>query len=137
MRVAKSGPAIAVVQFLRTLTCRPPRLETQEALDFVASHAIAALVGPTTGCVFDAGTRNSLRNDVGKLADLVIFFCVSDVEGLIADNILGCIKHCQRGPDDVADVHNRTPRRTVALDINTSSCVRGSYEVVKHEIETQ
>src|SRR4029077_12347956 len=42
-----------------------------------------------------------------------------------------------RSPDDVADVQNRTPRRTVALDINTSRCVRGSYEIVKHEIETQ
>src|SRR4029077_6951843 len=72
-----------------------------------------------------------------KFADRVIIFCVSDVEGLVVDNILGCIKHRPRSPDDVADVHNRTPRRTVALDINTSSCVRGSYEIVKHEIETQ
>src|SRR5690348_7984370 len=103
----KAVGAIGVVKFLCAHTRGPGGTEgRQHALNLVAVHAVAALIGPAARRVLDAAAGNGFLDDVGEFADAVVFLGAAHVEGLIVNGVLGSVQDANHGLDDVADVHD-------------------------------
>ena len=67
-----------------------------------------------------------------KLANAVVFARLSHVESRIVDRALRGLEYAQHGRDNVANVHDRAPGRTVTLDMNTASGVSRRNKIVQH-----
>ena len=78
-----------------------------------------------------------LGDDLGDLADRVVLVGRADVEGLVVDQLARRFEHRQRRARDVLDVHERAPRRAVALEHDLAGRVRPADEVVDHDVEAQ
>src|SRR5215475_1481163 len=134
----QSVGATGVVEFLSAFAGRPLRLEIREsAANFVAIHAIAALVRPTAGGVLDAAPGYNFRNDLGELADAIVLFRLSNVKRLIVYGVLGRFEHANHGRDDVANVHDGTPGCAVALDVDAAGSHGRGDEIVQYQVETE
>ena len=69
----------------------------------------------------DAGTTS--RDHLGDVADLDVVLVPTDVEGLVVHHLARCLEHGEERAADVLDVHERPPRRAVALPGGPRRCV--------------
>src|SRR5215467_5703421 len=126
--------AVHFVEFLSTFTRGPLRNKSgQRFPDFVAVHSVAALVWPATWSVLDAAAGYDLGNNLSQFANAVVFRSLAHVEGLIVNGIPRCFEHAEHGGHNIADVDNRTPGRSVALDINAARGHGRSDEIVQQD----
>ncbi len=79
----------------------------------------------------------NFRNDVGQLADAVVFGGLADVKGLVVNRFARRFQHCDHGGNDVADVHDRPPGRAVTLDVHAASGIGRRHQVIQHNVQTQ
>src|SRR5215472_2499374 len=130
--------AVHLVEFLSAFVGGPLRYKSGQCFpDFVAVHSVAALVRPAARSIFDAAAGYDLGNNLSELADAVVLRRLANVEGLIVNCTLRRFEHAEDGGHNVADVDNRTPGRSVALDINAARGHGRSDEIVQHQIQPE
>jgi hypothetical protein len=59
-----------------------------------------------------------------------------DVEDLVVDRLARRLEHGEERSGDVLDVHERAPRRPVALQVDAAGRHRPGDEVVEHDVES-
>src|SRR5262249_7043118 len=77
---------VGVVQLLRAAASIPLRLERWQRFRYAAEvRAVAALVGPRISGKLDRAAGDGFLDDLSQVADLVVLFGSSDVEGLVVN----------------------------------------------------
>src|SRR5580692_1333208 len=128
--------AIAIVQFLRPFAGVPLRAEVWHSPpDLVAVNAVAALVRPTIGGIFDAASGDGVSNNRSQVADPEILFCPANVKNLVVNGILRCFEDAHSRRDNVANMHDGTPRRAVAFYIDLALRIGRGHQVIQDHIK--
>ena len=97
----------------------PSRLETRQlSLDLTEIHAVASFIGTGVRRVLDPAAGHRFCHNLCYFANAVVFLRRSHVESLVMDRFPWRLQDTKKGPRDVLNVHNRTPRRAVAFDVN-------------------
>src|SRR5215469_3471720 len=117
---------IHVVEFLSAFARSPLRNKSGQRLpDLVAINAIATLVWPAAGSIFDAAAGHDLRNNLRQFTDAVVLRCLAHVERLVVNRCPWRFEHTEHRGHNVTDVDDRTPGGAVALDVDTARSHRG------------
>ncbi len=125
------GRTIGIVELLRALAGGPLRAKTREQpADLVAVDAVTTLVWTTIGSIFDVGARNGLGYDGSQFTDTVVFFCPTNIKGLVMDGFLRCFQRGENGGDNVANVNDGTPRCAIALYVHSAGGVGRCHQVI-------
>src|SRR5262249_368583 len=134
----QAGIPESIVQLLGTFARVPLRLEfRQQPVDLAEVHAITAGIRAAILRVLDPASGNRLSHNLRQVPDLVILLRLSHVEGFAVYHFPWSIQHSDKGAGDVLNVHDRTPRSAIALDVNASRSQRPRHQIVEHEIEAQ
>ena len=132
----KANTGIGFVKLLCAVPRVPMRLEAgQTGVNFIKTDAIRALVRLATGGVFDMAAGDSLLDNGGEVAHLIILVIAPDIKRLIMNALARRLQHSDKRTDDVLDMDDRPPWGAVALDVNLPGSDRPRNEVVQHQIE--
>ena len=105
--------------------------------DLRAIDPVGALIRATALCEGGTGAGHDLLDHLGKLADPVVLAVGADVEGLVVHQLARGAEHGEESGGDVLHVHERAPRRPVALDEDLAGGVGVSHKVVHDHVGAQ
>src|SRR6185312_712154 len=130
------GDPQSIVQLLGTFAGVPSRLEfRKQPVDLAEVDAIAAGVGAAALSVLDQASRDRLSHDLRQVADLIVLLRLSHVEGFAVYDFPRSVQYGDKGAGNVLNMHDRTPRSAIALDVNAFCGQRPRHQIVEHKIE--
>src|SRR4029077_10807862 len=99
--------------------------------DLIAINSIASLIRAASGGVLDAAARYGFGDDFCQFADAIVLLGPTDIEDLVVNAFPGSVQHAHDGGDDVPYMHQGTPGRAIALNIDPAGGECGGYEIVQ------
>ena len=101
-------------------------------IDAVVAHVPTCTIGER-----QARARYGISDQLGDVADLHVVDRAPDVERLVVHILPRRLSHGQNDAANVLDVHQRSPRRAVALEAHLARRCRDGCEVVHDDVDPQ
>src|SRR5271166_3922282 len=114
IRGCESDGAIRIVEFLRAFARGPLRTECRkQTVDLVEVDAITTQIRTATGSILHAASGNDFGDNIGEFADAKVLVVAAYIESLVMYRFARCMEYGDNSRDDVADMDDGAPRRTV------------------------
>src|ERR1700732_1348962 len=104
--------------------------------NLIAINSIASFIWAASGGVLDAATKYGFGDDFRQFADAIVLLGPTDIEDLVVNEFPGSVQHAQDGSYDVPYMHQWTPGRAIALNIDPAGGECGGYEIVQDHIQS-
>src|SRR5437667_3120953 len=134
--VAQIHFLVSLVKFAGAFAGIPLRLEAGKSTRYPAEvNAVASLVGTSVRRVLNLAAWYGFLDDFCQIANLIVFLTPANVKCFVMHDFTRRFQGSKERSRNIFDMNDRTPRRTITLDVNPTSREGPRDQVIKNEVE--
>ncbi len=103
----------------------------------ITVYTIIAFVRAGAIGKFEAAAGYGIPYNLSQFSNPIVFLGASHIESCVMNQLTRSMERSNKRSGDILDVHNRSPGRAVAFQVNPARGKRPRNQIIENQIETK